>query len=184
MERNSHDFLIYNKNMIISNILDDLAIKCENAIQSMDLVKIDIAITSTEEFENKYTKDINAQIYSKYFLGNLHSTKAKVLKENSFSYIVPSEQSSIKAHTPIGWAEAHRIPTMGDINKAIPESQYRKENQSFLNLNNLKNLNPQKLQNSRVNNEIIQRMTRDGVFNHQLSNNDLLNLYAMYLLKY
>lgn len=63
-----------------------LAIKCEKAIQSFNSEKIDCMIAEIKALGDKVPSNINEQIFYAYFLGNLHSQKAKILEESSFSW--------------------------------------------------------------------------------------------------
>ncbi len=48
------------------------------------------------------------------------------------TYIVPSNQKGLKAKTPFGYVDAHRIDNMGDCEKSVTPQEYKRKNSDFV----------------------------------------------------
>lgn len=70
----------------MDNNINNIAIKCEEAIASSNLEKITSMIRELQKVFEEISLSLQEQIFYNYFLGNLHSEKSKILEENSFSW--------------------------------------------------------------------------------------------------
>lgn len=124
----------------------------------------------------------NAQNINNYRMPN--DIVSKLRKIPGDDYIVPSEKSFIKSNTPLGWKESHQIKKMGDIKNSIPEAEYNRAHPSFININNLKKIQPELLErfNLKSHNRALDMMEANHVFSYNLSDEELFNIYARFVL--
>lgn len=119
-------------------------------------------------------KDFSADKIYNYSTSNDIVSKLRSAPGNN--YVLPSEQSFIKANTPLGWADDHRMENIGNLNNSIPKNQY---GQQFI-FNFLKNSDLQKINNQNIQNTILQNIKKNKIFERNLSERELWELYNLY----